>query len=984
MNHNNKQYQLISEALTLQPEERQEFVSQIHDPALKEQVTQLLNDETALTQYLIQTAIPESVQKTPMANDGIEENRLHRITIQKLLGQGGMGSVYLGFDEKLRRKVAIKSIRPEYLSMTSTQQRFVREARILSKINHPSICHIYDYIETPNGDYLVLEYIEGQELYKVNLSEARILDVLLDLCHALAAAHQHEIVHRDLKPDNIMMTRAGDVKVLDFGIARSITSSDQTVQQPQRSIDDNLTQHGSLVGTIRYMSPEQARGEQLTAASDMYSLGIIAQELFSGTAAYEIRPTEQLLEDVQQGKRQAAPNLPAPINQLIQQLTDVVPENRPSAQQTAEVIEKIQSAPQRKRKKRNQVLAGILISTLVVLLLWQWQQYVAQQNSADLTKSYTESIQELVRSSEQIYVLPIHDVTPGINDLLNQAMLLFGEISQDPGLNTEDKLRLQGLIYTEAEEYELAVTTLEKIESKNPADNSLLARAWTGFYIDVMTEYSNSYGIAEALQSEDMKKNYLQPTLQYIDASTTKDPVEQAFKVSQTESLESAVVLLDEIINQQRWNKKAIQLKSQILMAQAIQSLEAGQWDDANNYYQNTATTYEQAIEMARSYPLNYLNLCHVRGLLMVDGIQRTGASVQEQANSALTACQNYLVTSPSDDSAMNNLARIYMMLAQWHLSTGVDATLALQQARQWNRESLSINISLDNVWTQALIETVASVQAMLTGLDPKPLFERAQKAFDQAKNLTATPQPHLDSDRLYTYALRVELEHKQGINFKPTVEQAEKLYADATSNPHLLASEKRPLLINMGAVYYAQLYGMYHQGHDITPLAQELIALYSEGRNELVREPNLFISLANTHLLLAEYNYQNARPLEQDLSAANAWLQQAFEINQTSFSIFLTQAKIQTLTTATSHHDFSNANTLYQKALDTNPSAPIHHAWAESYVLQAQLASSKDLRAEKISQGLEQIQAALAIDAENAIFLETLSKLKTMQETAP
>ncbi|WP_395377733.1 protein kinase [Marinicella sp. W31] len=977
MSHNNRQYQLISEALTLRPEDRQTFISQIDDPKLKEQVTQLLEDETALTQYLIHTAVPESAQPTPQTNDPIETSRLNRITIQKLLGQGGMGSVYLGFDEKLRRQVAIKSIRPEHLSMTSTQQRFIREARILSKINHPSICHIYDYIETPHGDYLVLEYIEGQELFKVSLNENRILDVLLNLCHALAAAHQHDIVHRDLKPDNIMITTDGQVKVLDFGIARSIRSPAPNTEQTQRAIDDNLTQHGSLVGTIRYMSPEQARGEHLTAASDMYSLGIIAQELLSGKAAYEVMATEQLLTDVQQGRRTTPNNIPQPFNQLIEQLTQSDPKDRPSAEQAAAAIEHMKAAPDRKRKRRNKIVAAVLIMALLAVMIWQWQSYITQKNSTDLVKSYTESINELVKSSEQIYVLPIHNTRPGIDALLTKATELFGEIAQNPALIPEDKLRLQGLIFTEAEEYQLAVENLEKIKSKQPTDNSLLARAWTGLYINVMTEYSDNYGVAQALQAENIRETYLQPTLKYINAAETQDPVVQAFKVSQTESLDQAIDLLNAIINQQSWNKSAIKLKAQIHMAQAIQALEASHWTLAHSLYKKTASTYEQAIEMARSYPDNYIKLCHVKGLLLVDAVQRTGIDAQTYADGAIKACQNYLITYPDDYTAMDTLARIYMMLAQWQSSAGIDTTPTLHQARYWNRQSLALSIDLSTIWTQALIETIAASQMLYRGENIQQQLNRINTSFDQAFALATGPQPHLSSDRLFIFAIEIEQAFRQQEDISTVLNQAEALYREALDNPNLLSNERRVLLINMGAVYYAQLGVLFHQGADIQTHGSQLIALYSQELNETFREPNLPISLANTYLLLAQNHYRNDRSAEQDLNTASEWAQQAYEINQNDPGILLTLAEIDSLRATITFQDFSSANLLYQQALDANPAKALtYYAWAESRLVQALLAPSKGIRKKLLLEGQQLINSALSIDASNHVFLKTQSEL--------
>ena len=234
----------------------------------------------------------EQILKSSLSGFLAPGTRINRIVIESQIGQGGMGAVYLAYDEKLQRQVAIKSIRPEFLTNPDTQQRFIREARILSKINHQSICHIYDYIETDVGDFLVLEYIKGKQLYQTSLNKPETLDALMALAEALDVAHQHGVIHRDLKPDNVMVTDSGQIKVLDFGIAQSMGSI-QTNQNTDASgsakegVSSELTSQGSLVGTIRYMSPEQAQAKVIDHRSDIYSLGVIFSEMLLGSNSFK-------------------------------------------------------------------------------------------------------------------------------------------------------------------------------------------------------------------------------------------------------------------------------------------------------------------------------------------------------------------------------------------------------------------------------------------------------------------------------------------------------------------------------------------------------------------------------------------------------------------------------------------------------------------------------------------------------------------------
>jgi serine/threonine protein kinase len=196
------------------------------------------------------------------------------IRILGALGQGGMGDVYSAVDERLGRKVAVKTIRAD--RSANARQRFLREARALSALDHPNICRLFEYIESPEGDFLVLELIEGATLTRAierGMSRSRKLSVASDILAALAAAHRKGIVHRDLKPDNVMISNDGVVKVLDFGIAFLETIDDDAPVATATPIDDASTliypiagsrtpapRSRVIAGTPLYMSPEQAAG----------------------------------------------------------------------------------------------------------------------------------------------------------------------------------------------------------------------------------------------------------------------------------------------------------------------------------------------------------------------------------------------------------------------------------------------------------------------------------------------------------------------------------------------------------------------------------------------------------------------------------------------------------------------------------------------------------------------------------------------------
>jgi eukaryotic-like serine/threonine-protein kinase len=214
--------------------------------------------------------------------------------IMSRLGSGGMGVVYEAQDLTLGRRVALKFLPPELSRDASALDRFLLEARAASALNHPNICTIYAVEKDADQSFIAMELLEGQSLdAKLNtgpLTLDRVLDVSIQLAEALDAAHAKGIVHRDIKPANIFVTQRGQVKVLDFGLAkltRASSTQAETVGVTQDGIPTaNLTSPGSTVGTVAYMSPEQARGEELDARTDLFSLGTVIYQMATGSLPF--------------------------------------------------------------------------------------------------------------------------------------------------------------------------------------------------------------------------------------------------------------------------------------------------------------------------------------------------------------------------------------------------------------------------------------------------------------------------------------------------------------------------------------------------------------------------------------------------------------------------------------------------------------------------------------------------------------------------
>jgi len=208
-----------------------------------------------------------------------------RYEILKLIGRGGMGMVYLARDNRLKKNVAIKTLPPSLFLDRTFKERLIREAVTLGQIEHPNICTVYDIVEKKDYVYIVMQYVEGESLSTLmeqNLLDFdKIIDIAIQISDGLKAAHDRGMVHRDIKPSNILVNKDGYVKILDFGLAKSMG------KEGAENLEQNLTETGMIVGTVSYMSPEQAEGKKIDNRSDIFSFGVVLYEMFTGRKPFE-------------------------------------------------------------------------------------------------------------------------------------------------------------------------------------------------------------------------------------------------------------------------------------------------------------------------------------------------------------------------------------------------------------------------------------------------------------------------------------------------------------------------------------------------------------------------------------------------------------------------------------------------------------------------------------------------------------------------
>jgi serine/threonine protein kinase len=285
---------LYHAALERAPEKRAAFLNKacVEDQTLRQEVESLLAFDEP-TQRLIAEPLDALVAEL-LASEQTQSllgQSLAHYQILARLGRGGMGEVYLAQDTRLGRKVAVKLLPAEFTRDADRVRRFEQEARAASALNHPNIITIHEIGEVEHTRYIVTEYIEGEtlreQMRRGRLSLMAALGVARQAAGALAAAHEAGIVHRDIKPENVMLRPDGLVKVLDFGLAKLTERLALPYNSQASTVVRHSTAAGVLLGTPRYMSPEQARGQKVDAATDIFSLGAVLYELLTGRAPFE-------------------------------------------------------------------------------------------------------------------------------------------------------------------------------------------------------------------------------------------------------------------------------------------------------------------------------------------------------------------------------------------------------------------------------------------------------------------------------------------------------------------------------------------------------------------------------------------------------------------------------------------------------------------------------------------------------------------------
>jgi serine/threonine protein kinase/Tol biopolymer transport system component len=400
--------QVYNAALERKPDQREAFLEEAcaGDDSLRKEVESLLACQSEAKGFIESPALEAAAQdlardQSKQASLALAGRTLSHYRIIEKLGEGGMGIVYKAFDTRLNRAVALKVLPPDKVSDPERKRRFVKEARAASALNHPNIVTIHDIDQADGVDFIAMEYVAGKTLDRQipckGMQIAKALEFAMQLANALAAAHSAGIIHRDLKPSNVMVSDSGQVKILDFGLAKLIERAELNAEgsPPAVSQETSLrTDEGMILGTAAYMSPEQAQGKKVDSRSDIFSFGAVLYEMVSGRKAFEgdgmASTLAAIIRDEPEPLGEIAVGVPAELERIIRRCLRKDPDRRWQAMPDLrvalrELSEESDSHPVGAatppfKRYRRRLLIALLALPLLAAAGWLTLQYAGRKS----------------------------------------------------------------------------------------------------------------------------------------------------------------------------------------------------------------------------------------------------------------------------------------------------------------------------------------------------------------------------------------------------------------------------------------------------------------------------------------------------------------------------------------------------------------------------------------------------------------------------
>ena len=419
---------VFDDALRRQPEERHKFIhgSCDGDQTLIAEVESLLSALASADSFMETPAIAQVAGIVEAATNQLQPGmRFGHYEIIRLISKGGMGEVYLATDKKLDRQVAVKILNEKLSQHEANLHRFIREAKAASSLNHPNILVIYEIGEADETHYIISEFIKGQTLRELgqekSLSLSEVLDISIQIANALCTAHEAHLVHRDIKPENIMIRLDGLVKVLDFGLAKLVEQKNKSaLGWEEATLKQNETGKGVILGTVKYMSPEQAKGERVDERTDIFSFGTLVYEMITGCTPFAGSSMSEtfanLLNAEPQPLARFAEGVPDELQRIVLKL---LRKNKDERYQTMkDVLTDFRALREHRVGRSKRAKTGLSVLALLVTIfvgVGRWH-YLSREKAAAVEQLHFKADFYLNRLTD-------HDAKKGI-EYFNQAIAL--------------------------------------------------------------------------------------------------------------------------------------------------------------------------------------------------------------------------------------------------------------------------------------------------------------------------------------------------------------------------------------------------------------------------------------------------------------------------------------------------------------------------------------------------------------------------------
>ncbi|MCP4896916.1 MAG: protein kinase [bacterium] len=798
------------------------------------------------------TPTPDAAALRPLADvtDDPAIATWDRYRIKECLGRGGMGSVYRAHDLQLDRDVAIKFL---HRRDPDVVRRFWREARSQAQADHENICQVYEVGEHAGHVFIAMQLVEGQSLMEAGLFmtlEERVR-VMIAVCRAVHAAHQRSLIHRDLKPANVMVeqtARGWRPFVLDFGIARDLRN-------------DDLTETGTVMGTMAYISPEQARGvvTELDARSDVYGLGATMYTLFAGTPPFAQSEGADTLwriahEDIHP-LRQREPSVPKDIDTIVMKCLEKEPERRyQSARQVADDLERfitgdpILAQPPtisyriKKWTRKNNRLATVVATALVALSI---MGAVAIKTRLDSSKRATlahqlgQEVREMETTTLLSAMLPTHNRSAEVDALRQRLERIESETEELGSFARGPASHALGNGYLLLDDYTRAVHHLQTAWNEGyqePADAYALGRAYGGKYQQALEELRQVEDpqTRESQQAE-IERELLDQAIHYLqeaESSGTDAPTYVKGLIAFYEKrYDQALDHAKAVTGQVDLIHEARRLEGDIRLEMATEQHIRGDSEASRDAGQLAGDAYDFAATIGRSDAKVFTGLC-ARWTLEMERLFRSGEPANQAFNSAVASCTIALSINPQHIKALNQLSRANWKWAEHQIDQGGDPESHLDKAiRLAERAAMIDPENLMSHYNRGCALRVTGTHTLSHGDDPRTSFGRAVTSFREALQINPAYVPAHD-DLGFSLERKAKYELEQGLDPSPSIEEALASYREAlTLSPTYPNSHN-----NLGIALLRRGQLEAKRGEDPRDTLQEAIESFEKA---LIHNPN-------------------------------------------------------------------------------------------------------------------------------------------------